>query len=102
MTPALIYALTGVLLFGMGLGGVFFAAHLLRKILAVNLAGSGLFLIMVAMARREPNAPPDPVPHALVLTGIVVAVSATAVALVLYRRLATTADEPGFTEERHG
>ena len=102
MTPVLIYALTGILLFGMGLAGVFFSAHLLRKILAVNLAGSGLFLIMIAMARRELNAPPDPVPHALVLTGIVVAVSATAVALVLYRRLATTADALDFTEEPHG
>ena len=98
LTPVLIYALAGVLLFSMGLSGLFFCAHWLRKILAVNLAGSGVFLILVALARRQDDAPPDPVPHALVLTGIVVAVSATAAALALYRRLATS-DEPDCTED---
>jgi multicomponent Na+:H+ antiporter subunit C len=86
------YAMAGVLLFSIGLGGLFFCGHVLRKILAVNVAGSGLFLVLVALARRPVDAPPDPVPHALVLTGIVVAVSATAVALTVYRRLENTAD----------
>lgn len=102
MTVALIDALAGVLLFIIGLGGLFFCGHVLRKILAVNLAGSGLFLVLVALARRNPDAPPDPVPHALVLTGIVVAVSMTAVALVFYRRLATTADAGESQERPHG
>ena len=92
-TP-LIFALTGVLLFSVGLSGLFVCAHPLRKILAVNLAGSGMFLILVALARRQPDMPPDPVPHALVLTGIVVAVSATAVALALYRRLQALPEKP--------
>ena len=35
----------------------------------------------------------DPVPHALVLTGIVVAVSATAMALALGKRLQELDDE---------
>jgi len=35
----------------------------------------------------------DPVPHALVLTGIVVAVSATAMALALGRRLEALNDD---------
>jgi len=87
MTSALVYSVTGAALFGLGLGGLFFCADWLRKILAVNLTGSGLFLALVALARRAPAGAPDPVPHALVLTGIVVAVSATAVALALYRRL---------------
>ncbi|MEW8212817.1 MAG: Na+/H+ antiporter subunit C, partial [Candidatus Thiodiazotropha taylori] len=34
-----------------------------------------------------------PVPHALVLTGLVVAISATALALALNRRLREMADE---------
>lgn len=93
MTPVVVYLLTGVLLFSVGLSGLFFSAHPLRKILAVNLAGSGVFLMLVALAARDPDAPPDPVPHALVLTGIVVAVSATAVALALYRHLATSLDD---------
>lgn len=93
-TPVEIYVVTGVALFGVGMCGLFFSVHPLRRILSVNLAGSGVFLILVALARRQEDAPPDPVPHALVLTGIVVAVSATAVALALYRRLATSVDEP--------
>ena len=99
-TPTLVYAITGVTLFGIGLGGLFFAVQPLRRILAVNLAGSGVFMILVALARRQEGAPPDAVPHALVLTGIVVAVSATAVALALYRRLATSVDESEPTEQR--
>lgn len=83
------YAIAGVLLFGIGLSGAFFSVDWLRKILAVNLAGSGVFLILVALANRQQDGQPDSVPHALVLTGIVVAVSATAVALALYGRLAT-------------
>lgn len=93
MTSVIIYALTGVLLLSVGLSGVFFCGHALRKILAVNVAGSGVFLVLVALARREPGGEPDAVPHALVLTGIVVAVSATAVALALYRQQIASADE---------
>jgi multicomponent Na+:H+ antiporter subunit C len=39
------------------------------------------------VAYRNRAEAPDPVPHAMVLTGIVVAVSATAFALSLVRRL---------------
>jgi multicomponent Na+:H+ antiporter subunit C len=92
MTSFITYSLVGGLLFVIGLGGLFFCDHMLRKILAVNLAGSGLFLVLVALARRPVDAQPDPIPHAMVLTGIVVAVSATAVALALHRSLATTGD----------
>jgi multicomponent Na+:H+ antiporter subunit C len=41
----------------------------------------------VAVAYRGIDQPPDPVPQALVLTGIVVAVSATSLALALWQRL---------------
>ena len=85
MTSALLYALTGVLLFCLGLYGLIQHAHLLRKILAFNIMGSGCFLVLVGLAQRSGAV--DPVPHALVLTGIVVAVSATAFALILARQL---------------
>jgi multicomponent Na+:H+ antiporter subunit C len=101
MTLALNYALAGAALFGIGLSGLFFCAAPLRKILAVNLAGSGVFLVLVAVATRQPDQPPDPIPNALVLTGIVVALSATAVALALNRRLAAT-ETPSSTEGPHG
>lgn len=83
MTPPLLYALAGVVLFSIGVGGLITAAHPLRQVLSFNVAGSGVFLFLVAMAYRTPGPLPDPVPHAMVLTGIVVAVSATALALLL-------------------
>ncbi len=88
--------LTGVLLFVMGLYALLVNAHLLRKIIAVNVLGAGVFMVFIAGANRDPAVPPDPVPHALVLTGIVVAVSATALALViatlLYRHQAASGE----------
>jgi multicomponent Na+:H+ antiporter subunit C len=87
MSAAVLYALMGVALFSIGLYGLLAHAHLLRKVLALNFMGSGVFAVFVATAWRGPQVPPDPVPHALVLTGIVVAVSATAFALALIRRV---------------
>ena len=84
MTPGLIYAAAGCLLFVLGLGGVILISHLLRRILAFNLMGSGAFLVLVGLAQRDGT--PDPVPQAMVLTGIVVAVAATALALTLALR----------------
>jgi multicomponent Na+:H+ antiporter subunit C len=83
VTTPVLYALVGVALFSLGVGGLITAPHLLRKVLAFNIAGSGVFLFLAAMAARTPGPFPDPVPHAMVLTGIVVAVSATALALLL-------------------
>jgi len=91
---ALPFALAGAALFGLGLHALLVRPRMLRKVLAVNVAGTGVFLILVAAAHRSAG-PPDPVPHALVLTGIVVAVSATALALALIRRLQSAGDDGG-------
>lgn len=85
MSSGLLFACAGVLLFAMGMAGVILIGHLLRRILAFNVMGSGAFLILVGLAQRHDIA--DPVPQAMVLTGIVVAVAATALALALVRRL---------------
>jgi len=85
MTTGLLLALTGAALFAMGLAGVVLIDHLLRRILAFNLMGSGAFLVLVGLAQRTGVA--DPLPQAMVLTGIVVAVAATALALALVRKL---------------
>lgn len=84
MSPALLYTLAGVLLCGGGLAGCLLLRHLLRRLLAFNLCGSGVFLVLVGLPTHRYG--PDPVSQALVLTGIVVAVAATALALVLIRR----------------
>lgn len=85
MNSALIYAVCGAALFATGVAGLILQTHLLRKIIAFNIMGSGAFLVLVGLGQRD--GMPDPVPQAMVLTGIVVAVAATALALALARRL---------------
>lgn len=85
MSSGLIFALAGIALFMIGIAGMALAPHLLRKIIAFNVMGSGAFLVLVGLGQRDGAT--DPVPHAMVLTGIVVAVAATALALALARRL---------------
>lgn len=87
MSVFLIYGLAAVALFGICLNALITRTHLLRKILALNMLGSAVFLLLISIAYRNAiDDRPDPVPHAMVLTGIVVAVSATAFALALARR----------------
>ena len=85
MSAALIYAVAGIALFVVGVVGLILQSHLLRKILAFNIMGSGVFLVLVGLGQR--GGMPDPVPQAMVLTGIVVTVAATALALALARCL---------------
>lgn len=99
MTVAVLYSLAGVALFGLGLYAVIVHAHLLRKILAVNIMSTGVALLLIATARRVPDGAPDPVPHALVLTGIVVIVSATAFALALACRIKDERGEASLPQE---
>ncbi|MBL4576209.1 MAG: NADH-quinone oxidoreductase subunit K [Opitutaceae bacterium] len=87
MSHAFFYALVRTGLFTLGLYASIVHPHLLRKILATNVMGSGVFLVLAALANRTQGADPDPVPHAMVITGIVVAISATALALALMLRV---------------
>jgi len=98
MNTAFFYALTGVGLFTLGLYSLIVYTHLLRKILAINVMGSGVFLIIVALAARTQTLP-DPIPHAMVITGIVVAVSATALALALMLRFRDISGRVELAEE---
>ena len=86
MSISLIYALTGIAIAALGLFHYLSQRIILRKILAGNFIGTGIFLFLVSSADRQAEGPIDPVPHALVLTGIVVAVSATALLLALVCR----------------
>jgi len=86
MSTTLFWLAVGALLWLIGLHGLLTLGDALRRIIAINLMGSGVFLVMIALAARV--VPSDPVLVALVVTGLVVAVSATALAL----RLAGSAD----------
>lgn len=86
MSPAdLLYAALAVALFGLGLGALALSARPLKKLLGANIMALGAFALLIATA-RGPEGATDPVPHALVITGIVVSVAATGLALVLIRR----------------
>ncbi|HBR99163.1 MAG TPA: Na+/H+ antiporter subunit C [Gammaproteobacteria bacterium] len=81
MTPDIIYSGAGMVVFAMGLYGVIASAHILRKLVAINIMGIGVFMLLIATAHHDTLI--DPVPHAMVLTGIVVAVAGTALCLWL-------------------
>ena len=108
LPSATVFGLCGAGLVGIGLFVVLTHASLLRRIVGFNLLGAGIFLVFGAVARRGAGAglASDPVPQALVITGIVVAFSATALAVALLQRLfeltgeARLDDEPGEAERR--
>lgn len=86
MSAEHLYASAGFMLFVLGLWSLLLHRTLIRKLIALNVMGSGVFHLLIATAGAR-GLPTDPVPHALVLTGIVVAVSATALALSFGRAL---------------
>jgi multicomponent Na+:H+ antiporter subunit C len=106
MNAATLYGLCAAALVGLGLYGLIVHPHPLRKILAFNVIGSGVFLLFGAVARRGAGAGfgADPVPQALLITGIVVAFAATALAVAVLLRLheatgsVTLGDEPSSRE----
>lgn len=89
----LFYLCIGIGLFLLGLHSLLLQRQPLRLIIAINIMGSGVFMVMVALARRSEST--DPVLHALVVTGLVVAVSATAFA----SRLTSSLGERGKKRE---
>jgi multicomponent Na+:H+ antiporter subunit C len=91
MSSALLYSITGLGLFAIGLLGVVLAGHVMRKILALNVMGIGIFMLLIAIAKQDGSLV-DPVPHAMVLTGIVIAAAGTALALNLMVRLHRMSD----------
>lgn len=95
-----------IVLFGIGFTMLLLHRNLIKKLIGMNIMDTGIFLFLASMGyirgRKAPiitdgvmdvNAYINPVPAGLVLTGIVVSVSVTAVmlslAIRLYRRYHT-------------
>lgn len=95
MNSATLYGLLATALIGLGLFGLVVEPLPLRKILAFNVLGGGVFLVLGVVARRGAaiGLGGDPVPQALIITAIVVAFAATALAVALVLRL-RRADAP--------
>ena len=89
-----------IILFGVGFTMLLFQRNLIKKLIGMNIMDTGVFLLLASMGyirgRKAPilvdgvqevSAYINPVPAGLVLTGIVVSVSVTAVMLSLTIRL---------------
>lgn len=87
MSPVILYSGAALVLFCIGLFGLAVHPSLIRKIMAVNVMAGGVFLFLISLAYAPASQDTDPVPQAMVLTGIVVAISATAFALFLVRQI---------------
>jgi len=102
MEPLLTYhvEIAAVILFSVGFSTLLFNKNLMKKIIAFNIMDTSIFLFLAAkgyIAGRmapilkdglnDPALYVNPVPSALVLTGIVIAVSITAFFLALVLRL---------------
>ena len=94
----MIYSLA-IILFALGLAITLTSKHLLRKLLALGLLQSGIFLLYIGLGKRSPGAIPvlesrltapdaysSPLPQVLILTAIVVGVATLAVGLGLITR----------------
>lgn len=91
-----------VILFGIGVLTVLTKDNLFKKLLGINIVESSIFIVFIAAGNIRGGAVPildnakvdsvyiNPLPSALMLTGIVVSVSVTAFALALILRLYRT------------
>lgn len=97
LRPNLDYAAV-VVLFCIGLYAVIVKNNLIKKLLGLNIMETAVFAFIVTSGMVEGGAPPvlgpgvapplaSPLPHALILTGIVVALAITALALALIIRI---------------
>lgn len=89
MDAATLFGLCAALMVGIGVYALIVNPEPLRKIIAFNVLGAGVFMLFGAIARRGAGAGwgGDPVPQALLITGLVVAFCATALAVALLLRL---------------
>jgi multicomponent Na+:H+ antiporter subunit C len=95
-----VFGICAALLVGVGLYGLIVQRPALRKILAFNLVGAGVFLLFGVIGRRgaDGGLGGDPVVFGLVITGIVVAFAATALAVALLLKLREQTGEDSFEE----
>ena len=89
------YYLVAIILFVIGLHTMLTHSNLIKKIIAMNIMDTSVFLLFVSIGYISGASPPlvsltngengyvNPLPSALILTGIIVALSVTAYALSL-------------------
>lgn len=90
MTQADWFVAVGAVLLGLGMARLALSPDWIVRLLGLNVAGAGALVVLVALAVRSDQ--PDPVPHALVLTGIVITFAVTGLGLFLVRLLPDDVD----------
>ncbi len=104
-----------LLIFLAGLYMVVMNTHIIKRILGINVMGAGVFYFLVAMGNVDGGVPPivgeeavlmvNPLPSAMILTGIVVVVSITvyslSLALKIYQHYGTL-DQKVIIQENEG
>ena len=92
------YAVTAVILFGIGFTNLMLQQNLLRKVIGFNIMDSAVFLLLASLGYIDGGVAPivgdrgfdplyiNPIPSGLVLTGIVVSVSVSAFLFSLIQR----------------
>lgn len=91
-----VYVLTALLM-SIGLYILIAYANLIKKLIGLNILQCAVFLLFILIAKADNGAAPilsiqadtysNPLPHVLILTGIVVAISTTALGLALIVRV---------------
>ena len=82
-----LFLLLGVVLAVLGLARMLLTGDLIGRVIGLNIASGGVLMLLLTVALRSGSTLPDALPHAMVLTGIVITVSVTALAVVLIRRI---------------
>ncbi len=93
-------AVVSMVLFGIGFGNLLLQKNLIKKIIGMNIMDTAVYLFLASMGyisgclapiatdgNTDPSRYINPIPSGLVLTGIVVSVSVTALMLALTVRL---------------
>lgn len=94
------YQVVALILFGIGFTGLFLHKNLVKKVISLNIMDSAVYLLLASAGFITGGKTPiivngindasyyiNPIPTGLVLTGIVVSVSVTAITLSLIQRL---------------
>ena len=94
------YEAVAMILFGIGFTTMLLHPNLIKKIIGLNIMDTAIYLFLAAKGYIEGKLAPiivngdlametyiNPIPSSLVLTGIVVSVSVTAISLSLVQRL---------------
>ncbi|MDQ2070691.1 cation:proton antiporter subunit C [Natronospira bacteriovora] len=79
-----LFVFTAASLFSLGFYGVLTRTSLIHRLLSANIMATAVFLFLILISASNPGGV-DPIPQAMVLTGIVISVSLTAFALALIR-----------------